>query len=188
MSAKGRGTKVEAYEYYATPAKPVHQLLRDVRLPGGRWLEPGAGSGSIIRAVNQVRQDVAWTAVELQQRMERRLIKSGANTVMIGNFLRMPISGGFDLALGNPPFSLAAHFLDNAMHLANQAILLLRLNWLGSSTRRRWVFERYGEPDLFVLAERPSFVGQGTDATDYAWMRWKRGGQEGRTKIIWGKP
>lgn len=187
MSAKGRGTKVEPFEYYATPPAPVQQLLRDVHFPGGRWLEPGAGSGSIIRAVNKVRQDVDWTAIELQERMRRRLEATGATT-LIGDFLRKSMHGDFALALGNPPFSLAAHFVRRSLHLANECCLLLRLNWLGSSTKRRWVFEHYGLPDLFVLAERPSFVGQGTDATDYAWMRWKRGGQKGTTKIIWGKP
>lgn len=186
MSAKGRGTTVEPNEYYATPAKAVHQLLGHVDLPGGRWLEPGAGSGSIIRAVNQVRQDVDWTAVELNPRMKQRLVKTKARTI-IANFLHTFVTGKFDLALGNPPFSLAAYFLEHSMQLAPQVVLLLRLNWLGSSSKRRWIFDRYGVPDLFVLEDRPSFVGQGTDATDYAWMRWKRGGQKGTTQIIRGR-
>ncbi len=188
MSAKGRGTKVEPFEYYATPAKAVHQLLRAVPLAGGQWLEPGAGSGSIIQAVNKVRGDVTWAAAEIQKRFERKLIATGAQEVMIGNYLRMQLPDVWDVALGNPPFSLASHFVDRSLRCCQQVILLLRLNWLGSSTRRRWVFERYGVPDVFVLADRPSFVGQGTDATDYAWMRWKRSGQKGTTQIIWGKP
>jgi len=67
MSATGRGRERDEHDFYETPAWCVHRLLEAVpQLPGGAWLEPCAGKGAIIRAVNEVRKDpIHWTAVEI---------------------------------------------------------------------------------------------------------------------------
>ncbi len=188
MSATGRGSKRVEADFYPTPAKAVRHLLRDVALPGGRWLEPGAGDGSIIRAVKAIRGDVSWTAIELQERMLKPLMKfDEVKTLVRGDFLKEKTSPvTLPVTLGNPPYSRASEFVQRAIMWSDQVVFLLRLNWLGSSSKRRHVFERLGVPDVFVLAERPSFWGSGSDASDYAWMRWRRGGQKGITTILWG--
>ncbi len=191
MSATGRGAERSKCDYYPTPASAVQHLLSEVQLPGGKWLEPGAGDGSIIRAVNRLRTDVSWTAIELQEQMRKPLVATRADRVVIANFLRWDFgrrpSDRFDVGIGNPPFTHAARFVRQTLQWADQAVMLLRLNWLGSSRGRRHLFESAGTPDVFVLAQRPSFDTFGTDACDYGWMRWHRdGSQKGTVKILWG--
>jgi len=191
VSAKGRkrktGEQAEApeHEFYPTPSWCVTRLLQHVELPGGRWLEPSAGDGAIIRAVDAVR-DVAWWADEI--RLEAmpllRQIESIANLRQC-DFLRAPAMSEFDVAIGNPPFSLAAQFVLRALECSEHVVMLLRLNFLGSSNARRHLFELAGVPDVYVLPERPSFTGEGTDACEYAWMRWTRGAkQKSEVKIL----
>lgn len=197
MSAKGRkrktGEQAEApeHEFYPTPAWCVTRLLQHVELPGGHWLEPSAGDGAIIRAVNSVRDEVWFDAIEL--RPEAAGILSalvGADQFDTADFLRGWFGWGYEyaVALGNPPFSLAAPFVLKALEHAEQVVMLLRLNFLGSSNDRRHLFEQAGMPDVYVLPERPSFTGGGTDACEYAWMRWIRGGaQRGEMRILFEK-
>ncbi len=52
---------------------------------------------------------------------------------------------------------------------------LLRLGFLASATRKN-LFATVGIPDVYVLAHRPSFTGNGkTDGADYAWCVWGPG-------------
>jgi hypothetical protein len=53
--------------------------------------------------------------------------------------------------------------------VARETILLLRLNYLEGVERAE--FWRRCAPDVYVLPNRPSFHGGGTDATAYAWFR-----------------
>lgn len=195
MSAKGRKSKTGEvaekpdHEFYPTPAWCVTRLLQHVELPGGDWLEPSAGDGAIIRATTAKRTDINWTAVELRPDArlalqdvvlaEQEYSRGPRETerVIIGDFLRIWTGRDepFAVALGNPPFSLAAQFVQRALTGAEQVVMLLRLNFLGSSNDRRALFEEAGMPDVYVLPERPSFTGGGTDACEYAWMRWIRG-------------
>jgi hypothetical protein len=91
------------------------------------------------------------------------------------------------VALGNPPFALAQEFIQHTLTMAEQVVFLLRLSFLESQKREHF-FARVGVPDVFVLPERPSFTGEGTDACAYAWMRWQRDGkQDGRIRILYDK-
>lgn len=71
MSAKGRGVEVETgEEFNPTPREAIVPLLETplVTLPGGIWIEPCAGTGRIVRTVNEYRQDVRWRLFELDER------------------------------------------------------------------------------------------------------------------------
>ena len=84
-------------------------------------------------------------------------------------------SGPVDLIVTNPPFSLAAEFIDHATKNANTVFMLLRLNYLASIKRYEW-WKANPPVALYVLSKRPSFTGSGTDATDYAWFVWDTSG------------
>lgn len=187
MSAKGRkradGTEadVRADDFYATPAWVTARILKALDLPGGLWLEPSAGEGAIIAAVNARRPDVKWCAVEVDGSREAAIKSAGANWVLIGDFLaeRPANVVRYPVCLGNPPFTLAARFVSQALEAADRVIFLLRLNFLESQERIPF-FARVGCPDVYVLPDRPSFTGGGTDSTAYAWMEF-RPGWAGRT-------
>jgi len=174
MSAK-HGPPKRSDESYATPPFCCESLLSELSLPGGRWLEPCAGDGAIIRAVSALRGDVSWAACEVREACREPLRAiSSVEQVVLGDFFApesqqaLMEQGKFDVIITNPPFSLAGDFINACLPLATVTIMLLRLNYLEGAERAP--FWRCHAPDCFVLPNRPSFTGHGTDATAYCWM------------------
>lgn len=179
MSSTNRGGQRSEADAYPTPAWAVRRLLEfyGEELPTGKWIEPGAGDGAIIRAVNSYADDTQrvhpdWTAVEIRGECEDMLLEVTPN-VKIADFIASAESlGSFDVAITNPPFRLAREFIESSMKIADTVIMLLRLNYL--STSKRASFMRMFAPDVCILPDRPSFRGDGsTDSIEYAWMIWK---------------
>lgn len=175
MSSTKRGSKRLNNDYYATPDWVTERLLKHVALPGGRWLEPSAGDGAIVRAVRAHEQTntirpVDMHANELDGNHRLSLTSSGATLVTISDFFTMP-SGSYDVCIGNPPFSLAEQFVKHSLTMSDQVVFLLRLAFL-ESKKRKPLFDAIGIPDVFVLPERPPFINGRTDSCAYGWFRW----------------
>jgi len=177
LSSTNRGQQKRGDDFYPTPAWCVGRLLDRLPLPGGRWLEPGAGEGAIIKAV--ARADVRWTAIELRADCRQSLeVLVNSSLVFIGDYLSStgthPLGEqSFDVILANPPFTLAMDFVQESLRRAPIVIMLLRLNFL--ATGKRSDFMRTHCPDVYVLPDRPSFTGKGTDSIEYAWFVWSQG-------------
>jgi hypothetical protein len=167
--------------------------MRAIDLPGGKWLEPAAGSGALVRGVldNRDCADIGWTLCEARGGelcMNGALLSylisqnfAGETTlddVQIGDFLTLPSfdevigqSKRFDVCIGNPPYSLAQEFAERAIGCSRVVAFLLRLNFLGSQKRAAWL--RKHTPSVYVLPRRPSFTDDNkTDACEYAWFLW----------------
>ena len=168
MSSTSRGGKRSPADFYATPAWAVHRLLERITLPAGLWLEPAAGDGAIIKAVNSFPgpgafdpSDVRWTACELRAECGP-LLSTCASRVAIGNFLLLEppedVDGGsyFDVSISNYPFSIAMEMLLHNLGFASYVISLLRLNFLGSMKRNAFFQEQM--PDVYVVPDRISFA------------------------------
>lgn len=85
---------------------------------------------------------------------------------------------GYDVIIGNPPYSLALDFINKSLELLHPGgllIFLLRTNFLESEKRFKW-WQEHPLSGLYTLHKRPSFTGRGTDATSYSWFVWERGG------------
>jgi len=189
MSSTKRGGQRSVADFYPTPAFCVTRLLERVPLPGGYWLEPGAGEGALIRAVDHLRDDVKWRAVELRKECKRGLRKL-TKRVTIGSFLSpLPMlrANGkkYRVALGNPPFRLAMEFVQQGLRSADYVVMLLRLNFIGSVKRSNFFCKHM--PDIYVLPNRPSFAASGkTDSIEYAWFLWppKRRRRTGKIELL----
>jgi hypothetical protein len=172
MSSTHRGATRRPADYYPTPQWCTRRLLEALELPAGRWLEPGAGEGHIIRAVDEARGDVEWTACELRAECRESLRVLVPEVRCPHDFVehRAPASG-FDVVICNPPFSLACEFVERSLPLGEWVVMFLRLNFLGSA--RRNSFFRARMPDVYVVPDRPSFTADGkTDSVEYAWFVW----------------
>lgn len=146
----------------------MHRLLEAVPLPGGRWLEPCAGNGAIIEAVNELRSDIIWHANELREECGPDL-KALTEQVELGDFFSAKISGSYDVIITNPPFRLAQQFVSKCMEHSDIVVMLLRVNFIGSA--KRATFMREHAPDVHTLPNRPSFIGGGkTDSPEYGWF------------------
>ncbi len=79
-----------------------------------------------------------------------------------------------DIIITNPPYSLAFEFTKKCVRDSLTCILLLRLNFLASQTRKDW-FSLNEPTGLYVLSKRPSFTpDKKTDMTEYAWFVWDK--------------
>ena len=151
MSATNRGSVRNEYDFYPTPLKSFTPLLKYLQKER-EYYEPACGDN---RLVNEL--------------IKNQFIASG-NDIQNGvDYLEDNTYR--DVIITNPPFSLAFKFIQHARLHSKTTYMLLRLNFLGSKMRKEWFSEN--EPSsLYVLSERPSFTGKGTDATDYAWFGW----------------
>lgn len=193
MSSTNRGKQRHRADNYPTPGWCVKRFLEAVPLPVGTWLEPCAGDGAIIKAVHEVIDPtkLQWTAVEIRGEtiplLKQVIIDDG---VIHADFLNAPISEDnfkfYNVAITNPPFSLAQPFIERCRYMAHNTVMLLRLNFAASESRA--TFMRETQPDIWVLPNRPSFVEDGsTDSIEYAWFHWYQGSQ-GTLRVLASTP
>lgn len=178
MSATNRGAERKANDFYETPLEAIEALLYS---PGvreimpERVLDPGAGRGAILQVMKK-----RWTlprasaiAIENDPNLAVEL-RTHPFCVVEDDFLTLPAFEDVGVIVCNPPYSLAREFVARG-HLRYWRVpqaYLLRLNFLASIKRKDWWQGIKEEPKLRVLSKRPSFTGEGTDATDYAWFCW----------------
>lgn len=179
MSATNRGGERKAYDFYATPPETIRSFLAnfDGISSGDRILEPSAGNGQIIKVLRESGYDNRIDAVELRPE-ERATLEALADNVTIGSFFDYDPGYGYDVIIGNPPYSMALEFINKSLELLHPGgllIFLLRTNFLESEKRFKW-WQEHPLSGLYTLHKRPSFTGRGTDATSYSWFVWERGG------------
>ena len=158
-----------------TPASAVQALLSSsVAPPKGYYVEPAAGSGDLIRVLDEWGFRCSF-ACEIREE-ERRNLQHAALNVYIGDYLSLvPLVSG-DTYIMNPPFSLGAQFWAHIMKYSpGYVAALLRCNTLGSNT---WAdtWNQYPPTAIRALRKRPSFTGDGkTDASEYMWAIYHEG-------------
>jgi hypothetical protein len=159
VSSTARGGKRSPADFYGTPAWPVHRLLEALPLPGGLWLEPAGGEGAIIKAVNEVRSDVKWAALELRPECAQ-ILKPLVKVLTIDDTLQTlhPIyAAKTQVSISNYPFSLAMDFIKwNLASPIPYVISLLRLNYVGTEKRNDFFVNNM--PDVYVIPDRVSFA------------------------------
>lgn len=185
MSSKGR-KPVEQEEFYPTPPEVVDALLESklVDLPGGWWIEPCAGAGNIIKAVNRQRTDVHWIACELQERFEdslQAMMRPKDVLLPFGDFVHREWQyEDAEVLIMNPPFSLTMQFVQAALGRARWVACIQRQGWFGTAARARWLSQHC--PDMLQIPWRPSFRPDGqTDSCEYVWFIWPPG-EEARNR------
>lgn len=191
MSATGRKKQGErgergggASEFFETPAAAVHAFLDHPACPlqqapdNGIWLEPCAGEGAIVRAIQSYEHlsynDAGWAVAEIRPECLPAL-EALPNLVAPPAICDFLADEGteriFDFAIFNPPFSKAMEFLQACLKRARTVVMLQRVGFLEGEDRNG--FLRRCPPDLFVLTSRPSFDSRGSDAACYGWYVWR---------------
>lgn len=189
-------TKRRENDYYPTPEAVIENFLVNYMIdPNKKILEPCAGSGNIIKAL-QKHGCKNIDAVEIDEDHADELLELlGIGHVAIADFLKIKKrqypEEQYDIIITNPPYSKAQEFVEKALELVNETgvvIMLLRTAFLESQKR----FEFWQKPEnklsaLYTLSSRPSFIGKGTDATSYSWFIWDKNTHTQEIKVIRGK-
>jgi len=181
VSATNRGGKRISGDKYPTPKSaldaisPVFAQLYE----GGALLEPSCGAGNVINYLRQALPEAGpWFGVEIDPDFSKSWDQLGDDHKMIGDFLSMDFGAKrWAFVVGNPPYRDGEAFVRKSFELLEEGtgrlLFLLRLNFLGS--QKRWqLFLDLPLAHVFVLSKRPSFTGNGTDATEYAWFLWDK--------------
>jgi len=202
MSSTNRGSKRSPADNYGTPGWCVHRLLDEppevLKTVGKNWIEPCAGDGNIIKAVedwHNIRGEKPPTfdAVELRKVCRKKIMKRPSYRTLYcpQDFLEwQPPKTRYDVCITNPPFWCAQPILEKCLSISKVVILLLRLNYVGSEKRHE--FMRSAMPnDTLVLPNRPAFSKNkqgklGTDSIEYAWFVWDSAfpTPEGRIRML----
>ena len=162
---------------FPTPNDVIDQCLNRVVRPSYRLvLEPAAGDGRICKKLKEKMSSSIVHSIEIQEKNRENLL-SICDQTTIGSFLDQKELEKYDLIITNPPYSMAEEYVHKSLqHLESygQLVLLLRLGFLESQGRwqRLWNIVGNRPTKIFVLSKRPSFTGNGTDATAYAWFVW----------------
>ena len=164
---------------YWTPPELADVLVDRLDiLPGDHVLEPSVGGGAFARAANK--QCVAAWAEARSGALGRLVVcdvdDSAPGLVegeaVVGDFLSYRPDCRFDWIIGNPPYRQALAHVEYALELGDRIAFLLRLAFLESSARYAF-WQAHPCRQIYVLAERPSFLGNGKhDSTAYAFFVW----------------
>jgi len=138
----------------------------------GHALEPHCGGGAFVRALR-------WHRF---QKITTVDVDPNAGPDLNCDFLQIPRSINVDCIVGNPPFADAEAHVRHALSLTPRVAFLLRLGFLASQ-KRAALFEKHRPAMVCVMSKRPSFTGQGTDNSDYAFVIWD--GETDETKMGW---
>ena len=150
MSATNRGAARVENDFYGTPEWCTNAIIKRLDLHRDtQILEPGCGTGAIVRRLEKQGYSCV-TDIELDP------VRGEQCNALIGDFLAgEPTEHCMDVAIGNPPYSLAMEFVQMSMRYAPCVVMLLRLNWLSSKGRAD--FHRKHPAHVHVLEQRPSF-------------------------------
>ncbi|MBI4815209.1 MAG: hypothetical protein HY791_03050 [Deltaproteobacteria bacterium] len=163
----------DEHEFYKTPSSAVRPLIDANVLPEGRWLEPCAGDGAIIRSV----PGPEWWAADIRPEAGRPL------EALVGPRVRCPLDFRTDkfvallretrpdVVITNPPNSLAIVLAQIVRRELPDMWLALLQPCTMLATVERWKWLRKDSPNVNWLVERPDFLGTG-GIQEYCWFVW----------------
>lgn len=181
-------TEARESEFHPTPPDVVCALFDGMREAGhaplplhGSIIEPMAGDGAIVRAIETVvpSAERMWTLWELRRDAVQRLRESHFTNVLsihtgdIINAVEAGMVNRHDLALTNPAWSLALECADACLRVAGHVALHVPLATV--ETPERAAFFRRHPADLYPLEWRPDYDGRGGVARAVAWLVWGPG-------------
>jgi hypothetical protein len=194
MSSTNRGYDRHTADYYVTPKKNVKEFLsaflvdeqidRPDRLV---WLDPCCGGDKDNEAsyVSILKEEFDPTVIAID-------IREDSHADIVGDFINDNIKLLTpNIIISNPPFYLAGDFIKKSLELVAEGgyvIMLLRLNYFGSSARKQF-FEENMPFSCYIHHKRINFIPDSMkqqmiknglkppsgDSIEYAHFVWKKG-------------
>lgn len=175
-------------DFYRTPRETIEAILSHLKIPANALiLDAGSGDGAIAAVLSEKYPSAEIVGIERDPELVARARERGLfNAEFVrGNWYKYTSElEAPDLVIMNPPFSFAREFVERALAIVKRGgtvCALLRIGFAAGRCRRD--FHRRHGADMFLLEVRPSFTGEGCDATEYAWFVW-RPGSGGRYEVL----
>ena len=162
------------HDLYETPSVAVEALLRVLALPRGTIWEPACGRGAIANVLRAHGHRVICTD----------LVDYGADSTAIYgvDFLRTTeLLADVGSILTNPPFKIINKFIDHALRLCPQVIILCAPGGVGIGTTvvgpgRTWAKTSAHLPHALPMMHRDGWKGRKANSgMAFAWFVWERG-------------
>lgn len=143
-------------DFYSTPNQCVYALCDFLNIPRTtRIWEPACGGGAIVKALH-----------------EKGYGKVIASDIATGiDFLTTDLPENVGYIITNPPFSLAAEFIEHGIELGVPFAYLLKIQYWNSKKRYQ-LFQSCPPKYILPLTWRPDFTGQGASLMDMMWVVW----------------
>lgn len=176
-------------DFYATPRNAIEAILNEVKLDGS-ILEPAAGQGHISKVLKEYYPYTEIVSTDLVQREERFGISIQGGV----DFLTHEFNRKFDNVITNPPFNLAQEFIERALQLSNDKVIMFAKIQLLEGNKRRELFDNTPLKYVYVFSKRVNPLRNGEELDEkgkpwsstmcFAWFVWEHD-YEGEPIIRW---
>jgi hypothetical protein len=166
-------------DFYATIDTDVTEgLLKRISFGDRKIHECAVGTGEMAEVIKAYGYDVVASDI----------VDRGYPGTMVIDF-RQLAQRAAPVVITNPPFNVAADFIEHGMgQLKLDAMALLLKSTFFHAAKRKPLFVKH--PPLFKLdlLWRPDFSGEGSPTMELSWFVWKRGHQGSTTYNLIEKP
>lgn len=176
-------------DFYATPRNAIEAILNEVKLDGS-ILEPAAGQGHISKVLKEYYPYSEIVSTDLIQREERFGIPIQGGV----DFLTHEFHRKFDNIITNPPFNLAQEFIEKALELSNDKVIMFAKIQLLEGNKRRELFDNTPLKYVYVFSKRVNPLRNGEELDEkgkpwsstmcFAWFIWEHD-YEGEPIVRW---
>lgn len=176
-------------DFYATPFNATEAVLNEVKLIGS-ILEPSAGEGHISTVLKEYYPNNEIISTDLIQRDEKFNIHIQGGI----DFLTHSFNRKFDNIITNPPFNLAQEFIEKALEISNDKVIMFAKIQLLEGVRRREMFDNTPLKYIYVFSKRVNPLRNGEELDEkgkpwastmcFAWFVWEHG-YEGEPIVRW---
>ena len=162
-------------DYYATPVGATKAVLDRIDLKGS-ILEPACGGGHISEVLKEYYPNNEIVSTDL---IDRGYGIGGID------FLTHDYKKKFDNTITNPPFSLAKEFIEKALQITNDKVIMFAKIQLLESKARKELFENSPLKYVYVFSKRQNPLRNGNPLDEngkpwastmcFAWFVWEVG-------------
>jgi hypothetical protein len=181
----------DSLDDFPTPPWATRALcawIGDVLDPGAApWpmscREPAANRGHMVRPL-----------LEYFERVEAADVHDYGAGYAVRDYLFGPLHEAVDWTITNPPYRLAAAFIERALASSRKGVaMIVRSAFLEGQTRYEELFSRTPPTHVLQFAERVvmhrgRLSEKGSTATAYCWMVWNKGQVGSGTLLDWIAP
>jgi hypothetical protein len=172
MAGFNKDTVREVNDFYPTPSSTTRAILDLVNLKGSIY-EPACGNGAISKVLEEYYPNGKIYSSDL---FDRGYGKVGYDFIKHDYEFEK-----FDNIITNPPFKLAKEFIQKALLLANDKVIMFAKIQLLEGVKRQKFLKESPLKYVYVFSKRQSLYAngikgnKGSSTMCFAWYVWEQG-------------